>query len=238
MRAKEWPIAAWRTARTNAALDSSGARFSLVLLMVLTSLPIITLGADSTRVVMVTGDHAPDGNGVFASNGLTVGGLNDNGQVVFAAQLVGTTQGNADNIGLFRGDGTTLAQIARAGQVLGPGVAFSSIGGFVGNVALNQAGQVASLFVLADGRSGVAVWTAPAKAQARVADLALVHQDVPISWMATAGITGVFQASTNAAGKYVDISGTIAPGPLTNRFVELGGATNGPSRYYRIRLVP
>src|SRR5262249_7310103 len=39
----------------------------------------VILAAGSTKVVMVTGDHAPDTNGVFASIGLTVGGLNDAG---------------------------------------------------------------------------------------------------------------------------------------------------------------
>jgi hypothetical protein len=108
----------------------------------LTLLPISTLASGSTKIVMVAGDHAPDGNGVFSSTLLTAGGLNDAGQVVFGAQLVGTANGSADNSGLFRGDGSTLVQIARAGQSFGPGGVFSGADGFP-IAALNQAGQVA-----------------------------------------------------------------------------------------------
>ena len=54
---------------------------------------------------MRTGDPAPDGNGFFASSGLSVGGLNDAGQGVFVAELVGTSNGTGDNAGIFRGDG-------------------------------------------------------------------------------------------------------------------------------------
>jgi hypothetical protein len=106
-------------------------------------LPTSALAAGSTKIIMVAGDHAPDGNGVFSSTLLMAGGLNDAGQAVFAAQLVGTANGSADNSGLFRGDGSTLVQIARAGQSFGPGGVFSGTVGFQGNAALNQGGQVA-----------------------------------------------------------------------------------------------
>jgi hypothetical protein len=106
-------------------------------------LPTSALAAGSTKIIMVAGDHAPDGNGVFSSTLLTAGGLNDAGQAVFAAQLVGTANGSADNSGLFRGDGSTLVQIARAGQSFGPSGVFSGADGFQGNSALNQGGQVA-----------------------------------------------------------------------------------------------
>lgn len=110
------------------------------------------LAAGSSKIVMVTGDHAPDGNGVFASIGLTVGGINDAGQVAFAAQLVGTAQGTRDNSGLFRGDGAALIQIARAGQPFGPGGEFS----FFGVPALNEPGQVAfAAFLQATDGGGV-----------------------------------------------------------------------------------
>ena len=116
------------------------------LMSALAFLPLLVssaLAAGSTKTIVVAGDHAPDGNGVFASTQLTAGGLDDAGQAVFAAQLVGTANGSADNSGLFRGDGSNLVQIARAGQSFGPGGVFSDVAGFQGNAALNQSGQVA-----------------------------------------------------------------------------------------------
>ena len=86
-------------------------------------LPLLTtsaLATGSTKIIMVAGDHAPDGNGVFSSTLLTAGGLNDSGQAVFAAHLVGTANGSADNSGLFRGDGSTLVQMRAPVKVLGP----------------------------------------------------------------------------------------------------------------------
>ena len=70
--------------------------------------------------------------------------------------------------------------------------------------------------------------------------------DVVITWT-TAGVrTNAVQATTgDATGGYTknfnDISGSIiipVSGDTTTNYVETGGATNAPSRYYRIRLVP
>lgn len=70
--------------------------------------------------------------------------------------------------------------------------------------------------------------------------------DVAITWT-TAGVrTNALQATTgDANGGYTnnfqDISGLIVinvSGDATTNYVEIGGATNTPSRYYRIRLVP
>lgn len=60
------------------------------------------------------GQAAPDGNGVFSFLGET--DWSDSGYAVFNANLSGTTGGSADNRGIFRGNGTTVEQIARAGQ--------------------------------------------------------------------------------------------------------------------------
>jgi hypothetical protein len=71
--------------------------------------------------------------------------------------------------------------------------------------------------------------------------------DMAITW-ATAGIrTNAVQANSgDASGDYstngfADISGPIIitpTGDTTNSYTDSGGATNGPARYYRIRLVP
>jgi pectin methylesterase-like acyl-CoA thioesterase len=71
--------------------------------------------------------------------------------------------------------------------------------------------------------------------------------DVAITWTTAGGRTNAVQATAgDASGGYstngfTDISGAIeipGNGDATTNFVDVGGATNGPSRYYRIRLVP
>jgi glucosylceramidase len=70
--------------------------------------------------------------------------------------------------------------------------------------------------------------------------------DMVITW-ATAGVrTNAVQASSGDANggyktNFADISGpmVITPtGDTTTNYTDSGGATNGPARYYRIRLVP
>lgn len=65
-----------------------------------------------------------------------------------------------------------------------------------------------------------------------------------ISWILGPGQTNALQATSGAAdGSYsangfTDIfvvTNNISPGVVTN-FVDIGGATNRPSRYYRARL--
>ena len=99
----------------------------------------------TTKVVVVTGDPAPDGNGYFAF-GDGPGGprllLNDLGQVSFTAELTRTSGGESDDFGIFRNDGITTTEIVREGDVAPDR---SGILGFDGLVwaALNNSGQVA-----------------------------------------------------------------------------------------------
>ena len=85
------------------------------------------------------GQAAPDGNGTFASFSPYTA-LNESGQAGLWAELTGTSGGTSDNEGIFRGDGGTLTQIARAGQTApDANGTFSSFG----NPSLNAAGQTA-----------------------------------------------------------------------------------------------
>ena len=59
------------------------------------------------------GQAAPDANGTFSS--FTTPAINDLGQAAFRAFLTGTS-GDDDNVGIFRGSGGGITQIARAGQ--------------------------------------------------------------------------------------------------------------------------
>ncbi len=75
-----------------------------------------------------------------------------------------------------------------------------------------------------------------------ITSLAREGDDIDVTWK-TAGIrTNIVQVSANCTTNFVDIPGslTIIPvvGDTTTNYVEAGGATNGPARYYRVRLVP
>ena len=70
--------------------------------------------------------------------------------------------------------------------------------------------------------------------------------DVMITWKTGGGSTNIVQAtggdvSGNYATNFNDISGPIVipgSGDVTTNYLDLGGATNMPSRFYRIRLGP
>jgi hypothetical protein len=70
--------------------------------------------------------------------------------------------------------------------------------------------------------------------------------NVLITWTAGGGRTNVVQASPgDGSGGYTngfsDVSGPIVlpgSGDVSTNYLDIGGATNSPSRFYRIRLVP
>jgi hypothetical protein len=80
----------------------------------------------------------------------------------------------------------------------------------------------------------------------RIISIAPQGGDVLITWSAGAGRTNAVQASQgDAAGNYTnlfdDVSGLViipGSGDATTNYTDSGGATNIPSRFYRIRLVP
>jgi len=81
----------------------------------------------------------PDGNGVYDM--FIASELNDQGQVVFHANLSGTSGGSADNGGVFRGSGGVVTRIAREGQSAPDGNGtFSAFGVYA---TLNDSGRAA-----------------------------------------------------------------------------------------------
>ena len=80
----------------------------------------------------------------------------------------------------------------------------------------------------------------------RILSVVAQGNDVVITWAAGAGPTNVVQATGGDANggystNFTDISGLIAipgSGDTTNNYRHIGGATNVPSRFYRIRLGP
>jgi len=80
----------------------------------------------------------------------------------------------------------------------------------------------------------------------QILNVAPQGNDVVVSW-ATAGIrTNAVQASSGDVNagyttNFADISGPIIitpGGDTTTNYADSGASTNGPARYYRIRLVP
>ena len=70
--------------------------------------------------------------------------------------------------------------------------------------------------------------------------------DVLVTWTTAGAHTNAVQATTGDgnggyATNFIDLSGPIiipGSGDATNNYTDVGGVTNGPSRYYRVRLVP
>jgi hypothetical protein len=77
-------------------------------------------GQVATKVVAISGQAAPDGNGAFDSFQLP--SLNNAGDSAFIAKLTGATGAPEDDFGVFRGRGGPLTQIARQGQIAPDGV--------------------------------------------------------------------------------------------------------------------
>jgi hypothetical protein len=78
----------------------------------------------------------------------------------------------------------------------------------------------------------------------RITSIAAQGADVLVSWTMGAGKTNALQVTSgDPGGGYVtngftDIFGvTNTVGTATN-YLDVGGATNVPARYYRVRLVP
>ncbi len=74
----------------------------------------------------------------------------------------------------------------------------------------------------------------------------LAADDVIVTWMGGGGTTNMLQYSSGANGGYTNNYMDIPPqlilpalgtSIITNQ-IDFGGATNGPSRFYRVRLVP
>ena len=80
----------------------------------------------------------------------------------------------------------------------------------------------------------------------RIISTVLQGADIVITWTTAGGFTNVVQVTSGTgAGNYntnfVDLSDPIiisGSGDATTNYVDGGGATNIPARYYRVRLVP
>jgi hypothetical protein len=117
------------------------------------------------------GQTAPDGNGNFFQPVFAAYSLNDAGQVAVLATLTETSGDTNDNEAIYIfDDASGLAKVARKGDpLLGSTITAlffngSAVNPFPGPTGdersgLNEAGQVAYRFRLADGRDGIAIWS-------------------------------------------------------------------------------
>jgi hypothetical protein len=78
----------------------------------------------------------------------------------------------------------------------------------------------------------------------RITAIARESNDIRVTWSTVGGTTNALQATTGGVGGNYSTNGfadiftvTNTVGTTTN-YLDVGGATNSPSRFYRIRLVP
>jgi hypothetical protein len=65
--------------------------------------------------------------------------------------------------------------------------------------------------------------------------------DLQLTWATAGGRTNAVQAASNLSGTFSNISPNIiitGSGDTTTNYLDPGAATNWPSLFYRIRLVP
>lgn len=111
----------------------------------------ISDGAAPPVKVVREGDLAPDGNGAHADL-FTEFAFNDAGQVAFIGTLTGPTITSANDRGVFLGDTAAFEQIVREGDPVPVG---SGVFNVFGDLALNDAGQLAFTAGLGNTDSGV-----------------------------------------------------------------------------------
>ena len=75
----------------------------------------------------------------------------------------------------------------------------------------------------------------------RVISVSRSGTDIRVTWMTGAGKTNILQAAPNVGGSYSNVSPNMVVtgnGDSITNYLDVGGATNIPGRYYRVRLVP
>jgi PKD repeat protein len=72
----------------------------------------------------------------------------------------------------------------------------------------------------------------------RVTKIAKEGNNLRVTWTTVTGQTNALQRSSTVAGGYGDIFIVTNTVGTTTNYLDIGAATNFPSRYYRVRLVP
>lgn len=160
----------------------------------------------SLRQIVRSGDPAPDGNGrlqLFDRNAI----INDAGQTVFFASHTGAVGRTLGGI-YFYDPKLGLLTVARAGQsLLGSTIGSVTLAGNLDipindmeTSGLNQHGQVAFQFQLANGAHGLAIWTPP---NSDFNEDGLINGDDLALWTANYGKTPATLADGDGNGDNV-----------------------------------
>jgi hypothetical protein len=75
----------------------------------------------------------------------------------------------------------------------------------------------------------------------RITAVAREGNNVRVTWNTSGGTTNVVEVASSPAGSYSSISANMlmtGKGGVATNYVDFGGVTNGPSRFYRIHVVP
>jgi subtilisin-like proprotein convertase family protein len=75
----------------------------------------------------------------------------------------------------------------------------------------------------------------------RISGIKVTGNDVSLTWSTAGGSTNVVQAAPDLGSSYSNISPNIfilGSGDTSTNYLDTGGATNRPTRFYRIKLVP
>ncbi len=124
--------------------------------------------------------------------------------------------------GIARTNGVGVKAIAVSGNMVYVGGRFVSAGEqLVGNLAIWHEPLDMPLFLITSTRRE--------------------GNDINIRWITAGGKTNFVQASLQVATNYVDLSGPIAimgNGNNSTNYLDIGAATNGSARFYRIRSAP
>jgi hypothetical protein len=84
-----------------------------------------------------------------------------------------------------------------------------------------------------------AVCTFAATNDFRATAIAVQGNDVRVTWQCTGPSNFVLEASSTVTGAWstVDYASVSSPTLTSTNLVDFGGATNGPVRFYRVRLL-
>ncbi|HUJ10666.1 MAG TPA: right-handed parallel beta-helix repeat-containing protein [Verrucomicrobiae bacterium] len=75
----------------------------------------------------------------------------------------------------------------------------------------------------------------------RITSVVQEGDDIRVTWNTGGGTTNVVEATSNLSGSYSNLSANIlisGGGDATTNYLDSGGTTNAPVRFYRVRLVP
>ncbi len=194
-----------------------------------------TTAASGTYLVTVT-----DGNGCTSAAGSTSATVNPTP----ATPVVGS------NSPIHEGDTLNLTASTVAGVAYGwtgpNGFSSSAQNPSIANATAAASGTYSVTVTDSNGCTATASTTALVSVL-RVTSIARQGTDILISWIGDGGTTNQVQVTPGTAdgsysNNYSDIGPQfILPNPdsqISTNYLEAGGSTNAPSRYYRVRLVP